>query len=34
MYTLRDMAGVGPKREKLLNKLGIFAPKDLIFYFP
>ncbi|MBR2742727.1 MAG: ATP-dependent DNA helicase RecG [Clostridia bacterium] len=33
-YTLRDMAGVGPKREKLLNKLGIFAPRDLIYYFP
>ena len=28
------MSGVGPKREKLLNKLGIFTPKDLIYYYP
>lgn len=26
--------GVGPKREKLLRKLGIETLKDLIFYFP
>ncbi len=34
MNTLREMKGVGPKREKLLNRLGIFSPKDLIYYFP
>ena len=26
--------GVGPKIAKLLNKLGIFTPSDLLFYFP
>ncbi|MFN3283471.1 MAG: ATP-dependent DNA helicase RecG [Pseudothermotoga sp.] len=26
--------GVGPKRESLLKKLGIFTLQDLIFYFP
>lgn len=34
MGTLRDMNGVGPKREKLLNKLGIHRPYDFLYFFP
>ncbi|MGB9678974.1 MAG: ATP-dependent DNA helicase RecG [Thermoanaerobacteraceae bacterium] len=31
---IKYQKGVGPKRAKLLNKLGIFTIKDLLFYFP
>jgi len=31
---LRELSGVGPKREKLLNRLGIKKVEDLIYYFP
>jgi len=31
---LTDVKGVGPKSEKLLNKMGIFTPDDLINYYP
>ncbi|WP_036606269.1 ATP-dependent DNA helicase RecG [Oribacterium sp. P6A1] len=32
--TLTDLKGIGPKTEKLFNKLGIFTVKDLLYYFP
>lgn len=32
--TIRYIKGVGPAREKLFNRLGIYAVKDLIYYFP
>ncbi len=28
------LKGVGPKKARLLNKLGIFSIRDLLFYFP
>ncbi len=28
------LKGVGPKKAKVLNKIGIFTIKDLLFYFP
>ncbi|MBN2018279.1 MAG: ATP-dependent DNA helicase RecG [Candidatus Cloacimonetes bacterium] len=31
---IQFVPGVGPKRAKLLNKLGIKTVKDLLFYFP
>ncbi len=31
---LKDVKGVGPKSEKVLNKLEIFTPDDLINYYP
>ena len=31
---LTDVKGVGPKIEKILNKIGIFTPDDLINYYP
>ena len=31
---LTDVKGVGPKSEKVLNKMGIFTPDDLINYYP
>ncbi len=31
---LTDVKGVGPKSEKILNKMGIFTPDDLINYYP
>ena len=31
---LIDVKGVGPKSEKILNKMGIFTPDDLINYYP
>ena len=31
---LTDVKGVGPKSEKILNKIGIFTPDDLINYYP
>ena len=37
MDLLKDVKyikGVGPNRVKLLNKLGIFTLKDMIYYFP
>ncbi|MBQ4633789.1 MAG: ATP-dependent DNA helicase RecG [Bacilli bacterium] len=31
---LADVKGIGPKSEKVLNKMGIFTPDDLISFFP
>lgn len=31
---LKYIKGVGPNREKLLNKIGILTLKDLITYYP
>ena len=31
---VKYIKGVGPNREKLLNKIGIFTLKDLITYYP
>ncbi len=31
---IQYLKGVGPKKARLLNKLGIFTVKDLLFYFP
>lgn len=31
---IRYIKGIGPKREKLLNRLGIFSLHDLFYYFP
>ena len=31
---LSDVKGIGPKSEKILNKMGIFTPDDLISFFP
>ena len=31
---LTDLKGIGPKTEKLLNKLGIYTVRDLLYYFP
>ncbi|MCD6329727.1 MAG: ATP-dependent DNA helicase RecG [Candidatus Cloacimonetes bacterium] len=32
--SIQFVPGVGPKRAKLLNKLGVKTVKDLLFYFP
>ena len=32
--SIRYLKGVGPSREILFNKLGIFTLKDLLYYFP
>ncbi|HHE40701.1 MAG TPA: ATP-dependent DNA helicase RecG, partial [Candidatus Cloacimonetes bacterium] len=32
--SIQVVPGVGPKRAKLLNKLGVKTVKDLLFYFP
>ncbi len=31
---IRFVKGIGPKRERLLKKLGIFSLQDLLYYFP
>ena len=31
---LADVKGIGPKSEKVLNKMGIFTPDDLISFYP
>jgi len=31
---IRFVKGIGPRKEKLLKKLGIFSLKDLLYYFP
>ncbi|MFR7992403.1 MAG: ATP-dependent DNA helicase RecG, partial [Lachnospiraceae bacterium] len=31
---LRDIKGVGPKTQMLLEKLGLFTARDLITFFP
>ena len=31
---LTDLKGIGEKTEKYLNKLGIYVPSDLLYYFP
>lgn len=31
---LRDLKGLGPKTEKLLNKLSVYTLSDLLYYFP
>lgn len=31
---LKDLKGIGPKTEKLFNKLGIFTVTDLMYFFP
>lgn len=32
--SINKIKGVGPKREKILNRLGIFTIKDLLYFFP
>ena len=32
--SIRYLKGVGPSREILFNKLGIFTLKELLYYFP
>lgn len=34
MKTLEELSGIGPKRIKLFNKLGIYTVVDLIYYYP
>ncbi|WP_026487214.1 ATP-dependent DNA helicase RecG [Caldanaerobius polysaccharolyticus] len=34
MRELQYIKGVGPKRVKLLNRLGIYSLEDLLYYFP
>ncbi|MBN2120372.1 MAG: ATP-dependent DNA helicase RecG [Candidatus Omnitrophica bacterium] len=34
MIPIRYVKGVGPKREKILNRVGVFFLKDLLYYFP
>jgi RecG-like helicase len=34
MLSLKQLKGVGPKREELLNEKGIFSLRDLLFFFP
>ena len=34
MTSVQYLKGVGPKRAKILEKLGIFTVSDLLFYFP
>ena len=31
---LEEVKGIGPKSAKILNKLGIYSPDDLLNYFP
>lgn len=31
---LTDLKGIGPKTEKLFHQLGVYAPSDLLYYFP
>ncbi|MDU1828835.1 hypothetical protein, partial [Anaerococcus sp.] len=31
---LIDLKGIGPKKEELLNKLGIYTVSDLYNYYP
>ncbi|MBN2483403.1 MAG: ATP-dependent DNA helicase RecG [Candidatus Omnitrophica bacterium] len=31
---LRYLKGIGPKNEKLFNKLGIYSVRDLLYFFP
>ena len=31
---LKDLKGIGPKTEKLFEKLGVHTPGDLLYYFP
>lgn len=31
---LTVLKGIGPKTEELFNKLGVYAPGDLLYYFP
>ena len=32
--TLSELKGIGPKTEKLFNKLGLFTVEDLLYFFP
>lgn len=32
--TLNELKGIGPKTEKLFNKLGIFTAEDLLYFYP
>ncbi|HEY4543660.1 MAG TPA: ATP-dependent DNA helicase RecG [Tissierellaceae bacterium] len=32
--SINKIKGVGPKREKILNRLGIYTIKDLLYFFP
>ena len=34
MSELKDVKGIGPKSELLLNKLGIYNIEDLLTYYP
>ena len=34
MKSLKDIKGIGEVTEKYLNKLGIFEPMDLLYYYP
>lgn len=31
---IRYVKGVGPKKEKILNRIGVFTLRDLLYYFP
>ncbi|MFC1512701.1 hypothetical protein ACFL4S_01500, partial [bacterium] len=32
--SLQYLKGVGPKRAKMLERLGLFTVRDMLFYFP
>lgn len=32
--SIRFIKGVGPRKERLLNRIGIFSLKDILYYFP
>lgn len=32
--SIKNLKGIGPKREKLFHKLGIYSVKDLLLYYP
>ena len=34
MGSIRYIKGIGPKREKVFNRIGIYTMKDFLYYFP
>lgn len=32
--SIKNLKGVGPKREELFHKLGIYSVEDLLFFYP